>query len=63
MSMHLLVISVSALTAFGVVAYYLWHLTWPVVDGKVIDVTMRTTKNRGVVKPRFFGGMSQSLLN
>ena len=40
----LLIITFLVLTACGFVAYFLWYLTWPVVDGKVIDVTTEVTE-------------------
>ena len=39
----LLVITFLVLTACGFVAFFLWYLTWPVVDGKAIDVTTHVT--------------------
>ena len=50
--MYLLVIIFATLAASSFVAFFLWYLSWPVVDGKVVDVTTRVTEKTLYVRAR-----------
>lgn len=52
--MDLLVVVYASLLALGCITYYIWYLTWPVVEGQVENVSRIVIKGIAITRPKEF---------